>query len=203
MKRPRGGTLFLVLTPDELLARIATLVPPPRSHALRYHGLFAPNSKHRARVVPSGGLRKGRGGEADGATQGRAAGEARPAPAGPAAAPPALAPRKPDQPEPTGTSWILTAPDGPPGRSAPRYRIPWAELLQRVFAVDVLECPRCAGRLELIAFIAAPDVARRILDHLGLAAQAPPLAPARPPEPDEPTRDPGPDYHAADPSFDD
>jgi hypothetical protein len=112
-------------------------------------------------------------------------------------------PRKPDQSEPTGTSWILTAPDGPPGRSAPRYRVPWAELLQRVFAVDVLECPRCSGRLELIAFIAAPDVARRILDHLGLAAQAPPLAPARPPGPDEPTRDPGPDYHAADPSFDD
>jgi hypothetical protein len=39
MKRPRGGSLFLVLTPDELLSRIATLVPPPRTHALRYHGL--------------------------------------------------------------------------------------------------------------------------------------------------------------------
>jgi hypothetical protein len=31
MKRPRGS-LFLVLTPDELLARLATLVPPPRIH---------------------------------------------------------------------------------------------------------------------------------------------------------------------------
>jgi hypothetical protein len=37
MKRPRGGSLFQVLTPDELLARIATLVPPPRTRALRCH----------------------------------------------------------------------------------------------------------------------------------------------------------------------
>jgi hypothetical protein len=53
MKRSRGGSLFLLLTPDELLSRIATLVPPPRTHALRYHGVFAPNAKHRARVVPA------------------------------------------------------------------------------------------------------------------------------------------------------
>jgi len=39
MKRPRGGSLFLLLTPDDLLAKLATLVPPPRMHALRYHGL--------------------------------------------------------------------------------------------------------------------------------------------------------------------
>ena len=32
MRRPRGGSLFLLLTPDELLARLATLVPPPRVH---------------------------------------------------------------------------------------------------------------------------------------------------------------------------
>ncbi len=54
MKRARSGALFLLLTPDQLLARIATLVPPPRTHALRYHGVFAPNSKDRSRVVPGG-----------------------------------------------------------------------------------------------------------------------------------------------------
>jgi hypothetical protein len=51
MKRPRGGSLFLVLTPDELVARLATLVPP-RVHAVRYHGVFAPSSKVRRRIVP-------------------------------------------------------------------------------------------------------------------------------------------------------
>ncbi len=40
MKRPRGGSLFLLLTPDDLLAKLATLVPPPRVHAVRYHGVL-------------------------------------------------------------------------------------------------------------------------------------------------------------------
>ena len=53
MKRPRGGSLFLLLEPDELLARLATLVPPPRIHSVRYHGVFAPNSRVRARVDPA------------------------------------------------------------------------------------------------------------------------------------------------------
>jgi hypothetical protein len=92
---------------------------------------------------------------------------------------------------------VLTPPEPPPGRPAPRYRIPWAELLQKVFALDVLACPRCAGRLELIAFISAPDVARKILDHLGLASQAPPLARASAPGEDV-ACDPGPDYAGAD-----
>jgi hypothetical protein len=52
MKRPRGGWLFLVLTPDELLARRCTLVPPPRDHGVRHHGVFAPNAKARVRVAP-------------------------------------------------------------------------------------------------------------------------------------------------------
>ena len=53
MKRPRNGALVLSLTPDEFLAKLATLVPPPRVHSVRYHGLFAPHSKLRSRVVPS------------------------------------------------------------------------------------------------------------------------------------------------------
>lgn len=52
--------------------------------------------------------------------------------------------------------------------------------------MDVLECPGCGGRLEVLAFITEQAVARKILDHLGLASQAPPLVPARRPggEPD-------------------
>jgi len=46
MKRPRGGSLFLVLTPDELLARLATLVPPPRVHGVRYHGPLRAAAPH-------------------------------------------------------------------------------------------------------------------------------------------------------------
>jgi hypothetical protein len=32
-----------------------------------------------------------------------------------------------------------------------RKRLSWAELLKRVFAIDVLVCPRCEGPRKLIA----------------------------------------------------
>ena len=68
-----------------------------------------------------------------------------------------------------------------------------------VVAMVVLACPACGGRLEVIAFIAEQGVARRTLDHLGMASLAPPLARARAPE----DADPGPDYHGGDPAYED
>ena len=41
----------LVLTPQELINRIAQLVPPPRTHRHRYYGVLAPNSPLRAAVT--------------------------------------------------------------------------------------------------------------------------------------------------------
>jgi hypothetical protein len=49
------------------------------------------------------------------------------------------------------------------------------------FAVDVLQCSRCPGRLRVIAFITEAAAVRRILDHLGLPSTVPRLAPARDP----------------------
>jgi hypothetical protein len=53
----------------------------------------------------------------------------------------------------------------------------WASLLQRVFEVDELRCPRCGSRLRLIAATLDSTVARRILECLKLPARAPPLEP--------------------------
>ena len=47
-----------------------------------------------------------------------------------------------------------------------RSRVDWATLLRRSFAVDVLECPKCHGRLRVIAVITERDPVRRILAHL-------------------------------------
>ena len=41
----------LRLTPLELVDRLAALIPPPRLHRHRYHGVLAPNSALRAQVV--------------------------------------------------------------------------------------------------------------------------------------------------------
>jgi DNA-directed RNA polymerase subunit RPC12/RpoP len=59
----------------------------------------------------------------------------------------------------------------------------WSELMRATFGLDVLECPRCGGRLKYMATILDSRVARRILTHLGRPARAPPAAPARDPVP--------------------
>ena len=47
--QPDGRT-ELRLTPLELIERLAALIPPPRLHRHRYHGVLAPNSPQRAQV---------------------------------------------------------------------------------------------------------------------------------------------------------
>ena len=37
----------------ELLEKLAALVPPPRLHLLRYHGVLAPRAGARDRIVPA------------------------------------------------------------------------------------------------------------------------------------------------------
>jgi len=41
----------LVLTPLELITKIAALVPPPRAHRHRYYGVLAPNASLRSVVT--------------------------------------------------------------------------------------------------------------------------------------------------------
>ena len=48
----RDGTTHLVMSPLELMQRLAALVPRPRLHLIRFHGVLAPNAKLRALVVP-------------------------------------------------------------------------------------------------------------------------------------------------------
>jgi len=56
LKRPFGGrTTEFLFEPLDFLARLAALVPRPRSHLLRYHGVLAPNARQRRLVVPAPG----------------------------------------------------------------------------------------------------------------------------------------------------
>jgi Putative transposase len=53
LKTPyRDGTTHVIFEPEDFIARLAALVPKPRAHLTRYHGVFAPASRDRARVVP-------------------------------------------------------------------------------------------------------------------------------------------------------
>ena len=52
-------------------------------------------------------------------------------------------------------------------------------LLQRVFEIDVLACPRCGSRLRVLATIEEPAVVQKILTHVGLPTE--PITPRAPP----------------------
>jgi Putative transposase len=57
----------------------------------------------------------------------------------------------------------------------PRTNWLWAELMQRTFGFDVLECPRCQSRLELIALIEDPRVDQRANEYRVLMSRSPHL----------------------------
>jgi hypothetical protein len=184
--RWRDGTTHVVFEPQELVEKLAALVPPPRFHLVRYHGILGPCANERDRVVP-------RSTTADESVRPPPGKPSMKLPAGPPSASagrgherfPIRESRQPEHPadrDRAAAACAATQPPLPaPGEPAQRpRRLPWAELLRRVFAVDVLECPSCGGRMRLLAAIQPPDVTRAILDCLELPSRAPPTAAAVP-----------------------
>jgi len=139
----------------EFLDRLADLVPPPRKHRHRYHGVFAPNHKLRRAVT---GLAIGNIGKRCEAGAGEHAGGGH------------------------DTECCCDAKQKP--RSHDTSRIAWAKLMARVGAEFPLECPNCGGDIRLIAFITEPGPIRKILAHFGEPLEQPPISPARGPPTD-------------------
>ncbi len=55
LKTPyRDGTTHIVLEPLDFIARLAALVPRPRVHLTRFHGVFAAHAALRAAITPGG-----------------------------------------------------------------------------------------------------------------------------------------------------
>jgi hypothetical protein len=55
LKTPyHDGTTHVIFEPLDFISKLAALVPKPRVNLTRFHGVFAPNSKHRALVTPAG-----------------------------------------------------------------------------------------------------------------------------------------------------
>jgi hypothetical protein len=143
---------------SELIEPLVPLIPPPRAHQVRYHGILAPCASLRSRVVPVREFDLGLPFAADGA------------------------PKDDNRDAASANASGQPQPDSRPareGRPDPRpRRLQWAALLHRVFEIDALRCPRCGSTLRLIAAIEDPAIARRILACVGLPARAPPVTPA-------------------------
>jgi len=143
----RDGTTHIVFTPRELIEKLIPLIPRPRCHLVRYHGILGPAAKDRAKVVPT---------------------------------PPApdAADVKQEGADKTGN---CEPRDIDITRIQRCSRLPWALLLKRVFMTDALTCPKCHGRMKILAAITKPDAIRKLLDHLGIPSEAPRRTAARPP----------------------
>ena len=54
LKSPyKDGTTHVVMSPMEFMERLAALVPRPRLHLIRFHGVLAPNAKLRSKIIPT------------------------------------------------------------------------------------------------------------------------------------------------------
>lgn len=52
--------------------------------------------------------------------------------------------------------------------SSKELRQNWARLIQKIYEVDPLICPKCWGQLHIISFIEELDIIEKILRHLGI-----------------------------------
>jgi hypothetical protein len=151
LKRPwpkPGGITHLTLKPTDFLRRLACLIPPPRTHQLRYHGVFSPSSPRRKRLPP------------------------------PPVSPQHVAHPETDERQAASEPPQTATDDKPHSLSR---RIKWAHLIKRVFKKDLEVCPHCGGGRLLIAFITDDAAVHKILSHVGLPTEPPPVAAARAP----------------------
>ncbi|MGK0433458.1 MAG: hypothetical protein ACJA0V_002606, partial [Planctomycetota bacterium] len=159
----RDGSTHVVMEPQVLIERLLALVPRPRRHLVTYHGVLAPGASLRHRVVPRV-AEDGHQDELDEDCADPEAARSDEAAAGSEAPPVARVPHRPGK-------W----------RRAVRRYYTWAELLRRVFGVEIFTCPNCGGARRLLAAIKDPDSIERVLRAMGLPFEAPELAVARAP----------------------
>ena len=153
LKPGPGGSVSLLLTPLELIDRLAALIPPPRRHRHRYYGVLAPNAPLRAAVTALAGAK-------DKAPLPSAMTEAAPAPESSA-----TVPNAPDEEA-----------EEPAHRKAARYV--WALLLARIFGAGrAVRRQRCRDR----AVPRWPDCRRSQADRRQKPLARLPVPPSRPP----------------------
>ena len=55
-----------------------------------------------------------------------------------------------------------------PDEPSKGYRKNWARLIQKIYEVDPLTCPKCQGPMRVISFIEGPHGIKNILKYLGV-----------------------------------
>ena len=67
------------------------------------------------------------------------------------------------------------------------YKRNWVRLIQQIYEIDPLTCPKCSGKMKGISVIEDSEIVKKILKHLGLwdqKARPPPKANSPPMTPE-------------------
>jgi hypothetical protein len=84
-----------------------------------------------------------------------------------------LAPHARLRPQVTPKPPPISQEEQPTCHTSKRRRMDWAALLRRVYAIDILQCPRCGGEMRIIAAITQTHVIRAILKSCGFPSAPP------------------------------
>jgi len=84
-----------------------------------------------------------------------------------------VVPEAPEDPEGDPCGHSVAYSETRKGQTIRRRWVPWATLLLRVFAIDVMACPRCDSRMQRIAVIQQPNVIAAILGCLSRKENSP------------------------------
>jgi hypothetical protein len=177
------GSSELRLTPFELIAKIAALIPPPRIHRHRYFGVLAPNAPLRDQVTaltqPSTSAQKSQ----ESITPST---QSKPSEPDTQQFSPSVSPQESfgissSSSSSSGSSGSSSSSSSSSNSSSSSKRILWAILLARIYEVFPLLCPLCGGTVQIISFVTETPSVRRILEHIGEPMEPPRISPARGP----------------------
>lgn len=177
----KGRATHRVMTPIDLLARIAALIPPPRHPLLRYFGVFGPHSSWRKVCVPTAADSEqtlptaSTSRSADTATAAPDPGGAKASPTRPPASTESGGAAVNGTSQPSDPSGLDASPKHAAGNALNPWRIDWATLLKRTYDFDVLECP-CGGRLKAVELVTDAKRAKELLENFGMSTKPPPIA---------------------------
>lgn len=143
LKKSYDGATHALFSPQEFIEKLASIIPPAFKHQVNYYGCLSSHHKMRPLIIK----------------------------AQPFLETPAVN---------AAESTVGLPEEGPMQKPPPAIEIkrkaayiPWAELLKRMFEVDLTVCPCCQGRLRVIAAVIRSESIQKILSHLGLSTGPP------------------------------
>jgi hypothetical protein len=142
----RNSESHAFFDPQDLIGKLAALVPPPRFNLVRYHGVLAPSANWRSQIAPVGLQDEFDSENCPGCSE--------------------------KEGKKGGAGKQQENPKIP--RQVHLRNYGWAKLMKRVFGYDVLRCD-CGGRMRILCAINPPKAIKKILDCLGLPSRPPPI----------------------------